>query len=178
MNWAFISIPKTGTNSIHQALNTNKKDNHKAIGLVECDYSFAFIRHPLDRLVSWYFGHRATNPSLVQYQGSFREWVAKGCPHHWTEDNLKQFGVSNPLNQWEFIEVNGSIKVDLLGKFENINEDFKSICEVIGVQAELPHILKSKHAHWSIYYDIGLMKLVKNRFKKDMDLWESLSLVK
>jgi len=171
MSWAFISIPKTGTNSIHKALGTNKKDNHKSIKLIEADFTFAFIRHPLDRLVSWYFGHRTTNPSLPQYQVSFREWLLTGT-HHWTLDNLKQFGISNPLNQWEFVEIDGEIKVDFLGRFENLNQDFKSVCNLIGREAELPHILRSKHLHWSTYYDKDLKRYAEMMYEKDMNLWE------
>ncbi len=174
MNWAFISIPKTGTNSVHRALNTKKKDNHKAIKLIECEYSFAFIRHPLDRLVSWYFGHRTTNPSLTQYQVSFREWLLQGT-HHWTPDVCKGFGIENPLNQWEFIEIDGAVKVDFLGRFENIELDFIEVCNVIGVQKKLPHILKSNHAHWTSYYDKDLRQLMINKYKKDFDLWELLA---
>lgn len=177
MNWAYISIPKTGSNSVHQALKTNKKDNHKSIKLIECDYSFAFIRHPLDRLVSWYFGHRATNPSLTQYKGSFREWVAGGCEHHWTEGDLKGFGINNPLNQWEFVEIDGEIKVDFLGRFENLNLEFKTVCDKIGVTATLPHALRSQHEHWSTYYDNDLKAYTVNMFKKDISLWESLNSV-
>lgn len=176
MSWAFISIPKTGTNSVHKALGTNKKDNHKAINLVKADYTFAFIRHPLDRLVSWYFGHRTTNPSIPNYQMSFREWLLNGT-HHWTPDNLKQFGISDPLNQWEFVEVDGEIKVDFLGRFENLNHDFKKVCNLIGREAELPHILKSQHTHWTTYYDQGLKELMLNKYKKDYELWASLNSV-
>lgn len=174
MNWAFISIPKTGTNSVHRALNTKHKDNHKAIKLIKCEYSFAFIRHPLDRLVSWYFGHRTTNPSMVQYQGDFRTWVATGCNHHWTPDNLKQFGVSSPLNQWEFVEIDGKVAVSFLGKFEKIELDFIEVCKVIGVQKKLPHILKSQHQHWTHYFDRGLEVYAEMKFEKDFKLWQSL----
>jgi len=174
MNWAFISIPKTGTNSIHRALNTNKKDNHKAVKLIEADFTFAFIRHPLDRLVSWYHGHRESNPSLTQYHVSFREWLLTGT-HHWTPNVCKGFGIENPLNQWEFIEVDGVIKVDYLGSFERLELDFIEVCQRIGIQKKLPHILKSKHLHWSTYYDKSLKNYAELIYEKDLELWELLT---
>lgn len=173
MNWAFISIPKTGSNSIHRALGTNKKDNHKSIKLIECDYSFAFIRHPLDRLVSWYFGHQMTSPKL--YGLPFIEWVARGCKHHWTKENLKTFGVNNPLNQYEFVEINRRVEVDFLGRFEHIQEDFDKVCKTLGVQAELPHLLKSEHGNWKKYFDKGLEEYALKMFNRDFKLWESLN---
>ncbi len=172
MNWAFISIPKTGSNSIHRALNTQMKDNHKSIKLIECDYSFAFLRHPLDRLVSWYFGHQMTSPKL--YRLPFVEWVAKGCKHHWTKDNLKQFGVSNPLNQYEFIEINGVVQVDFIGKFENLQQDFDKVCKHLGIQTHLPHLLKSEHDKWTKYFDKGLAEYAQKMFARDFELWDTI----
>jgi len=173
MNWAYISIPKTGSNSIHEALGTNKVDNHKALHLIECDYSFAFIRHPLDRLVSWYFGHHTINKNL--YQLPFVEWVGGGCKHHWTPDNLKQFGVSNPLNQYEFVEIDGRVEVDFLGRFEYLHQDFDKVSKIIGVEAELPHLLKSQRGHWTKYFDAGLTEYAEQMFKRDFELWGSLN---
>ena len=55
--------------------------------------------------------------------------------------------------------------LDYFIRFENLNDDFKFVCEKIGIpKEELPHYNKSEHEHYSTYYDEELINLVKNHF--------------
>jgi len=96
--------------------------------------------------------------------------------HHWTDKQLADFGVSSPLYQHEFIEINGEVKVDFIGRFENFEYDFAKICNIIGVKAELPHLLQSKHDGWARYFNRGLAEYAETLFQEDFELWESRSL--
>ena len=62
------------------------------------------------------------------------------------------------------------VDVDFLIKFENLNEDFKAVCEKIDIPYEkLPHRNKSSKSHYTKYYDDELIELVRNRFMGEIE---------
>ncbi len=51
----------------------------------------------------------------------------------------------------------------------NLNDDFKKVCERIGIPwTPLPIRNKSKREPYAIYYDDDLAKLVRNRFSEEI----------
>ena len=68
--------------------------------------------------------------------------------------------------QYTFIPV----KLDLLGKFESLPEDFKYLKELIGIDCELLHENKTDKTDYSIYTTDIINKVVKI-YKKDFKLF-------
>jgi hypothetical protein len=63
-------------------------------------------------------------------------------------------------NQSEYLDE----QINFIGDFENLQEDFNSVCNQIGIPPyELPHYNQSKHKHWSEYYDKELLEFVKKK---------------
>ena len=118
--YIYISIPKTGTNSIHEVMG-NTKYNHitantimSIIGKKEYNSkeSFCFIRNPVDLVKSWYFYHKF-NPRVPKEEGNLfypdtiEDWIFKmNCKTHWENKkhlmNNPHWDLSNPLfqNKW------------------------------------------------------------------------------
>lgn len=74
-----------------------------------------------------------------------------------------------PQSDW-ITDNDGSILVDFVGRFENFNEDFNTVCKQIGKNnLSLPHVKSSKRENYREYYDDLTMKIVEQWFSKDID---------
>jgi len=157
MSWTFISIPKTGTVSVRNALNINTENNHVAIKkIANPGFTFAFVRNIFDHTVSWYQYHNKANKNLEIYQQPFRDWVLQGCPTHWEEDEglLEYRGITDPLNQYEYItDHTGKILVNFVGRFEYLQRDLEHVISMLKIPAKpLQRLNSVTRRHYSTYY--------------------------
>jgi hypothetical protein len=139
--YIYISIPKTGTNSIHKLLG-HSYFNHITANMIRnkigkqnyhARLSFCFIRNPVDLVKSWYYYHKYS-PNVVRkevknyYPDTIEEWVFQmNCKTHWEEPLHKKFNpdwnLSNPLYQTKWIkDKDDNVIVDKVYKFDDINE--------------------------------------------------------
>lgn len=164
----FISIPKTGSRAIHKALGTGKRDNHRSVSVLRPEgESFAIVRHPLERLVSWWAGHRRMG--LTQYRVSFKKWAGSGFPQHWTEGDMLHCGITNPLHQHQFVEIDGAVAVTHLVPFERMNQ---WVHDRFGVSLQL--LGASEHSPYQTYYDAATRRLAGETFARDMALYQTV----
>ena len=175
--FVFIATPKTGSTSIHNTLLNCVKDknliNESTSDLgdnkhLSCpklieqypqykDYfKFAFVRNPWYRVVSWYFFcKKSPFVSRNTLNISFKKFIETRSDI-WRAS--KQF-------QYEFTK-----KCDFIGKTENFQEDFDVISDRIGIERQkLPHNNKSKHKHYTEYYNEETKQIVAEVFTKDIE---------
>jgi len=126
-------------------------------------FSFAFVRNPWDRLVSYYHfvnktPHHHRNAKLGKL--SFDDFV-KG-----EVKRMKSY-----QNRYIYSE-EGELQVDFVGRFENLAEDFSFITQKIGLDIELPHTNSSKHDSYQEYFSDELRELVSIHWEKDIKLFD------
>tara|TARA_Y100001934_G_C12220581_1_gene710551 strand:- start:482 stop:1087 length:606 start_codon:yes stop_codon:yes gene_type:complete len=106
------------------------------------------IRNPFDRTVSFWKWQK-------KFKGSFHNFI------------LKQ-KIKKPM--YDFCTINGENAIDFFIRFENLQEDLNIVCDKIGIpRQELPHKNKSKHKHYTEYYDDETRQIVAEKYAKDIE---------
>jgi len=126
-------------------------------------YSFAFVRNPFDWQVSLY-NFALKNPKHFQHEftkrlGSFSAYIRWRCAK---EVRLQK----------DFIySKNGELLVDFVGRYENLDDDFCTICDHIGISTRLPHLNVYKEKPYQLYYTPETNELVTKAFAEDFEIF-------
>jgi hypothetical protein len=143
--------------------------------------TFAFVRNPWERLVSWH-SMIVNNPS---HPGPFFRYVRETAPTF--QDVLKctesipvtENGVTSwrslTTNQVDYlVDDNGDDIVGFIGRFERLREDLACLIDRLNLAAatlgKLPHHRhKSSHRHYTDYYDVDLARRVGEVYARDIE---------
>ena len=152
---------------------------------------FATVRNPWDKLVSTYFywklmtkdhPHYYWNEHIVKHIQSkdltFRGLILalnhQRLKRHFYDKWFYENGYGKLLNvllhdQLSFLKPDPE-DMNFIGRFENLQEDFNTICDKIGMpRQELPHKNKSKHKHYTEYYDDETSQIVAEKYREDIE---------
>jgi hypothetical protein len=61
--------------------------------------------------------------------------------------------------------------VNFIGKYENLKDDFKKICNKIGISTTLPKLNVSKSKPYQEYYNDETIDLVRKTFQPDIKIF-------
>jgi hypothetical protein len=198
--FVFIHVPKTAGSSIETVLQKNTdckklkggfRDSdlktcpfcppswcikHKPFYLLNEEikkyYSFGFVRNPWDLVVSsfhWWLKserprwvHRGMQNLLKEV--NFDNFIRSDMKHYLNQMDHKNYG------QLFWLQSESGFEVDFIGRFENLQEDFNTVCDKIGIsKQQLPHANKSKHKHYTEYYDDETKQIVAELYAKDIE---------
>ena len=166
----FIHLPKTGGNSVKKALGI-KGHKHTNLSYWSKDYpdyfSFAFTRNPWDRCVSafTYLEAGGMNPGdkkeyYTHIHGlKFHEFISK------YQDTFEI-----PMTHFKSQDMILDGDLDFIGKVENYQEDFNTVCDKIGVErVELGWKNKTEHKHYTKYYSDKTKRIVAKLYANDIE---------
>lgn len=122
-------------------------------------FSFAFVRNPWD----WELSHY--------------RYILK-MPKHDLHQQVKQLsGFSDYIRfrcdrrfhtQESFLLHDGKPVVDFVGRFENLESDFRYVCRRIGIPFRLPSLNRTKKEDYQRHYDDQTRELVATTFANDI----------
>jgi hypothetical protein len=128
-------------------------------------FKFAIVRNPYSRIYSW-------------YRGIMRDPL-----------NLNIYGLSSPISFEDFLEkflhgrrlmkpsvwfiksFSGEVKLDFIGKFENLEQDFGLVCNRLNKRLELPHKLDGGGTDWRVAYNDRTRSIVANFYQEDIKMF-------
>jgi len=129
----------------------------------ETYFKFGFVRNPWDRVVSLY---ERTEAQQMRNEMAFDEFV------DWIQYSSSTCVHSSPHRyqlDW-FVDPNGKVLADFIGKFERLEEDWAFVAEKLGITETLPHRRASlRTRHYTEYYTARTREIIATKFKADIE---------
>jgi len=135
-------------------------------------FKFVFVRNPWDLQVSSWHHLKRERPHLVEHITNFNDFI------RWKLDPERpyQYHINTSIElQTNYLkDLDGTILVDFIGKYENLVEDYEEACRRIGIKPRpLPHKRQAKErSDYHEYYDDDTIRLVADFFKSDINTFE------
>ena len=168
----FIPVPRTGSTAINNEIKNEFGEFHAHQGTIryhqtaqnyramfgadvwEQMFTFGFVRNPWDRMVSW-SGCQCPGQS----KDSFAEFVRGSHPRHFRFNCLDYL-----------VDANGTCMVDFVATFEQVQNNFDTICDRIGIAPRGLSVLNSsQRKQYTTYYDEDLRNYIGRECRKDIE---------
>lgn len=134
-------------------------------------FKFAFVRNPWDLQVSSYHHIQRERPELLRGIKDFNGFLQyKFDP---SRPFIFHFDIASKLQTDHLIDLRGKIAVDFIGRYENLQQDFITVQNKLGLSAiKMPHKRKAttRHKDYRNYYNDHSCDLVAQHFAQDIRL--------
>lgn len=178
-DYIWLEVPKCASKSIKESFpNRARLEEVLDLNNINWDkyFVFAFVRNPWSRTVSNYF-HFCTkkhnskggvkkrkaakemfdvNPLLLTFE-EFVDKIQDVNNHHWL-----------PCHYYLPEDIS---KVDFIGRMENFEEDAAYLENNFELHFVAHKYNKTRHKHYSHYYNEDTKEIVSNMYKKDIELF-------
>ncbi|WP_072239604.1 sulfotransferase family protein, partial [Campylobacter coli] len=184
----FIHVPKVAGSSIERVIYQTDKwlvGHVKASDYVKFDknkfescFSFGFVRNPYDRVVSAYHYLKNDSPAPLDIEWgrlhinnlTFEEFVLRLQDEYFRKKILLKNHFSF---QYKYLcDENMNILVNFVGKFEQLENDFKKILNILHRKDSLVHVNKSKHLNYRSYYSLQTYKIIREIYRDDFEIFD------
>jgi len=184
-NYIYIRVPRTGSTSISDMLGGTWPHFYASlvkdlIGKEDYEkrFSFASVRNPWDRLVSWYLFNvsdpRANTEQSRRYRDlGFKGWIMASCPYSGHKPHHFAHIPKDPISQLSWIlDKDNKLIVDKIVKLEEAEKDFESIKTELGlsqiVLSRLNNSPTRKFRNYREYYDDETREKVMDLYGEDV----------
>jgi hypothetical protein len=157
-SFIFIHVPKCAGSSVSNALYGRKVPHFTGVNYkkvypehFKSSFTFAFVRHPVDRLISCYKFLRTMGTSDVKVHKGYKyaQFGEKGfdvfVDYIFKEGFSTQDIVLQPQSSF-LCDHTGEVLVDEIFKYEIISEELSRLAKLLGRDLHLPAVNKSMSA--------------------------------
>ena len=139
-------------------------------------FKFSIARNPWDRALSYFFWERRQDASLTPRK---RFYHNLGMPYDDftpVKRKFSQFIKSRVLeNNDRFYVIDDQLCVDFVIRYEFLDDDYREVCERIGLSTlNIPHLktgMRKKERHYTEYYDQETREIVADLHRNDIRLF-------
>jgi hypothetical protein len=151
-----------GVDSRNRHLTAAEIRDAAGTGVFDRYFKFSVVRNSWDRLVSLYH-QKVQNSRMVDAGVSFRAWLLE---HH-----VQRGSFRDRITQVDNLSDNGRLLIDFAARFERLHDDWRRLCERIGVVRTLPHVRRTatEHDHYRTYYDDETRRYVESHYGMDIE---------
>jgi hypothetical protein len=183
----FVEIPKTATQTITKEFTDQRnpigwskahmlyRQHYSISQLLEYDYlstkqfddyfKFSFIRNPFERAVSEYFYRCKIHKNYENEHPTFDHFIAQDLEYTQRQQSIHQHLLPN----YDFIYMNDVCKMNFVGRYENLQNDYDTLCDMINKPKSKLKIKNSTyHNHYSEYYSEQTKKLLVSKYANDI----------
>jgi hypothetical protein len=134
-------------------------------------FKFAFVRNPWDLQVSSYHHVSRERPHLMRGIDDFETFLRwkledERRPHHYILD------ASAEPQRRSVIDLQGEVVVDFVGRYENLESDFRTVCRRIGIR-NVPGLPRKRMARnrqdYRRYYSGRAAEYILEHFREDVE---------
>jgi len=198
--WIFFHLYKCGGNSLREVLNNAFKgetvelqgvhnlpkdlkvhfDTHLGKGVFESYYKFAIIRNPFDFYLSTYlyckrFANHFLYNEIHQNNLSLLDFVSTYVRVS-NEQKKAPLGTNKVCTLSEYVDSKeGTCLVDFIGKLEEINDSYATICEKLKINKVIvpfKNVNGTRDKNYRQYYDAPTRLRVEQLFMKDLSRFD------
>jgi hypothetical protein len=126
-------------------------------------YKFSFVRNTWARMYSWY--------ANIMKDDVLRKSYKIDNLNYTYEEFLKEKINHTTFSQLYFLtDASGNVPMDFIGRFENLQEDFNTVCLRLSLEdPTLPKLLIRKYGHYTDNYTSKTKDLVYKLYKDEID---------
>lgn len=164
-----IHIPKTGGSTIRRGIWDGRYEG-PAFGIIPQEWAgffkFAFVRHPLDRLVSAW----ADFSQLRSFHGSIDDFIEIVVDDSIIYDERRSTQAEKIRHHTipQTHPFNCLAGADFLGRYETYLEDLDAILKRVGMTPPPPpQMRKTRHEPWNAYLQGDALKRAVEYFEED-----------
>lgn len=131
-------------------------------------FKFSFVRNPWDRAVSTYFRG-------VKEQNKIIKWLWPSHKFLFKLSLILKYKIlgKKGSQQVDFLTENNKILVDFVGRYEELQKDFKIVCNKIGIIADLNwEEEKTSHPPYIDLYNRRTIKIIQDVKRRDIDFFD------
>ncbi len=131
-------------------------------------FTFAVVRHPLDRLVSAYHFYRQWQHPSTDAVRAFDSFEAFVLSDYFRQD------VKNPTRpgglQSEFLRTDRAHPIDRICRFESLQQDLTQVAQQLGLSKPvLRRVNESKRGRYERYYTPQALAVARAVFREDFE---------